>query len=195
MNKVYLALMLLFLLILKEASAISLGSLVKKDFATIKANESAIFEILFWNVEEKPYQVKIEVEDAPKDWLILVQPNEFLLSSSSGEEYINLPYLEKPIKATVVKVLVKPENAGAGEYEISLRARAGSPSPGITFFQESLLRLKIRIEGEAQESKIQEGEKPLILTEDIAERASSILSYIIAIIGILVVSALIYKYA
>ncbi|MEM5855518.1 MAG: hypothetical protein QW472_04355, partial [Candidatus Aenigmatarchaeota archaeon] len=67
MNKLGLISILLFFLILPEVKAISLGSVLKKDFVILKANESARFEILFWNVEEEPFQVKIEVKEAPKD--------------------------------------------------------------------------------------------------------------------------------
>jgi hypothetical protein len=197
MNKLYL-ISILFLLILPKAEAISFGSLLKKDFAQIKINESAKFEILFWNVEEKPYQVQLEVEEAPEDWLVMIQPKEFSLSSSTGEEYISLPYLEKPAKAFLVNVFVKPENSKAGKYQVLIKAKAGLPGQGISFFQERDFKLIVEIEGE----KIQEVEnktlieqKPLPSIEKIAEQVPSVFSYIFAIIGILVISLIIYKYA
>ncbi|MEM5836532.1 MAG: hypothetical protein QW058_02115 [Candidatus Aenigmatarchaeota archaeon] len=197
MNKLGLISILLFFLILPEVKAISLGSVLKKDFVILKANESARFEILFWNVEEEPFQVKIEVKEAPKDWSILIQPQEFLLSSSSGEEYINLPNLENPVKAKLVKIFVKPENSKAGEYEVVLKARAGAPSQGIAFFQEIELKLRVKVEGESEKTKSETPAiwQPLPSTGKIVEETSSILSYISAIIFILVVSFLIYKYA
>ena len=196
MNKLCL-IAILFLLILPKADAISFGSLLKKDSATIKTNESAKFEILFWNVEEKPYQVQLEVEEVPEDWFVVIQPKEFLLSSSTGEEYISLPYLEKPAKAFLVNVFVKPENAIADKYQVLIKARAGLPDQGISFFQERKFKLIVEIEGE----KIQEGEnknliqqEPLPSIEKITEQVPSVFSYIFAIIGILVISLIIYKY-
>ena len=197
MNKLCL-IVILFLLTLPEAEAISFGSLLKKDFAQIKANELAKFEILFWNVEEKPYQVQLEVEKAPEDWLVMIQPKEFTLSSSIGEEYISLPYLEKSAKAFLVNVFVKPENSKAGKYQVLIKARAGLPSEGISFFQERDFKLNIEIEGEKNqevENKTSIEQKPLSSIEKIAEQAPSAFSYIFAIIGILVISLIIYKYA
>jgi uncharacterized membrane protein len=197
MNKLCL-ITILFLLILPEAEAISFGSLLKKDFAQIKANESAKFEILFWNVEEKPYQVQLEVEEAPEDWLVMIQPKEFTLSSSTGEEYISLPYLEKPTKAFLVNVFVKPENSKAGKYQVLIRARAGLPEQSISFFQEREFKLIVEIEGEKIqkiENKTSIEQKPLPSIGKIAEQMPSTFSYIFAIISILVLSAIIYKYA
>jgi uncharacterized membrane protein len=197
MNKLSL-ITILFLLILPEAEAISFGSLLKKDFAQIKANELAKFEILFWNVEEKPYQVQLKVEKAPEDWLVMIQPKEFTLSSSTGEEYISLPYSEKPAKAFPVNVFVKPENSKAGKYQVLIKARAGLPGEGISFFQERDFKLNIEIEGEKNqefENKTLIEQKPLSSIEKITEQAPSAFSYIFTIIGILVISLIIYKYA
>ncbi|MEM5853616.1 MAG: hypothetical protein QXG39_00715 [Candidatus Aenigmatarchaeota archaeon] len=196
MNKLSLITTLLFFLILTEVKAMSFGTVLKKDFVTIKSNESAKFEILLWNVEEKSYQVQIEVEKAPENWFVIVQPKEFLLNSSSGDEYINLPYSEKPAKAFSVRVFVKPENAKPGDYEILIKARAGFPSEGIVFLQEREFKLRVEIEGETIENKTSnETEKFSPLAGKLIEESSSILSYILVIICILVVSGLIYKYA
>ncbi|MEM5772810.1 MAG: hypothetical protein QXL86_01105 [Candidatus Aenigmatarchaeota archaeon] len=197
MNKFWLISILLFFLILPEVKAISLGSVVKKDFVNIRDNESAKFEILFWNVEDESYQVQLEIEESPENWFIVIQPREFLINSSAGEEYINLPYLEKPVKASVVRIFVKPENAKAGEYGIIIKAKAGLPSQSIAFFQEREFKLKVKVEGETQEieNKNSTIEKPSLLTGKALEETSSLLSYLLAIIGILVISALIYKYA
>ncbi|MEM7821653.1 MAG: hypothetical protein QXX38_02480 [Candidatus Aenigmatarchaeota archaeon] len=197
MNKLSLITILLFLLILSKVEAISLGSVVRKDFAIIKANESAKFEILFWNFEENSYKVQIEVKNAPENWFILIQPKEFLLNSSTGEEYINLPYSEKPIKAFVARIFAKPENAIKGEYEITIRAKAGLPSRGIAFFQEREFNFKVKVEGETQEieNKTSKIEKSSPLTGKAIEQTSSFLSFVLAIVCILVISLLIYKYA
>ena len=197
MHKLYL-ISILFLLILPKAEAISFGSLLKKDFAQIKINESAKFEILFWNVEEKPYQVQLEVEEAPEDWLVMIQPKEFILSSSTGEEYVSLPYLERPVKAFLVNVFVKPENYKAGNNQVLIKAKAGLPAQGISFFQERNFKLIVEVEGEKNqgvENKSLIEQEPLPSIEKIAEQVPSAISYIFAIIGILVISLIIYKYA
>ncbi|MEM5829346.1 MAG: hypothetical protein QW040_00095 [Candidatus Aenigmatarchaeota archaeon] len=198
MNKLKLTTLLLFLLILPQAKAISLGTVLKKDYATIKANESTKFEILFWNVEEETYEIQVEVDKALKDWFIKIEPQKFLLNSSAGKEYINLPNFEKPVKASVVNIFVKPENTEPGEYKILVRAKAGLPSQGIAFFQEREFELKVKIEGKTQEVE----NKTLAMSEEnfyfkgkSVGEISPTLSYILAIICILVISALIYKYA
>ncbi|MEM5766629.1 MAG: hypothetical protein QW423_03290 [Candidatus Aenigmatarchaeota archaeon] len=197
MNRPALITIIFFILIFSGAKAMSLGSVVKKDFATIKDNESAKFEILFWNIEEKPYQIKIEVEKYPEKWFILIQPKEFSLSSSTGEEYINLPHLEKPVKASVVRIFVKPENAKAGDYEIIIKAKANLPSQDIAFSQEREFKFKVKVDGKTQEieNKTSTIEIPPPLTEKAVEETSYPVSYILAIIIILVISTLIYKYA
>ncbi|MEM7822315.1 MAG: hypothetical protein QXI23_02395, partial [Candidatus Aenigmatarchaeota archaeon] len=172
--------------------------LVKKDFTSIEANDTTKFTILFWNTEETPYQVKLKVVEIPKGWFISLQPKEFMLSSSVGEEYVSLPYTSKPVKAFPVDVFVKPENAKPGSYQIVIKAKAGLPSRGITFFQEREFKLTVNIRGEKiQDNGIEVLEKTttLPLREENSGQTSSVFTYLFAIFCILVVSLLIYKYA
>ncbi|MEM5855421.1 MAG: hypothetical protein QXY24_03695 [Candidatus Aenigmatarchaeota archaeon] len=190
---------LVFLISLFQVTeAMNFGSLVKKDFTSIEANDTTKFTILFWNTEETPYQVKLEVVEIPKGWFISLQPKEFMLSSSVGEEYVSLPYTSKPVKAFPVDVFVKPENAKPGSYQIVIKAKAGLPSRGITFFQEREFKLTVNIRGEKiQDNGIEVLEKTttLPLREENSGQTSSVFTYLFAIFCILVVSLLIYKYA
>jgi hypothetical protein len=216
MNKFYLIAIFIFLIVLPKGEAISFGSLLKKDLAIIKADESAKFEILFWNVEDKPYEVKLEVEEYPENWFVIIQPKEFTLSSSLGEEYINLPYLEKPVKAFLVNVFVKPSNSIPGKYQVVIRAKAGIPQEGIAFFQERKFNLLVEIKSEENfENTSSIKAEPSFSIEKIAEKInfearelknvvnsigeivvkSNSIFYILAIIAILIISFIIYKYA
>ncbi len=190
----------LFLLIIGKAKALSLGTVVKKEIAYIKIGETAKFEIIFWNVEEEPYKIELEVKEAPKDWTIFIQPKEFLLSTSTGNQHMSLPYTDKNVKAFQVNIFVKPEKIEkGGRYEITLTAKAGSPEKGISFFQERDFKLFVYLTGaqekiekiepfEKNETNLQSGK----LIEEIDLKP---LFAILATILILLLSLIIYKYA
>ncbi|MEM7825070.1 MAG: hypothetical protein QXO27_03815 [Candidatus Aenigmatarchaeota archaeon] len=196
-----LIVILSFFLMIQTVGAISMGSVIKKDTISIKANESTKFTILFWNVEENSYKVNLEVKDAPKDWFVNIQPKEFILNSSTGKEYISLPYMDNIIKALPVEVFVKPENAHTDKYFIIIKARAGIPGKDISFFQEREFKLTVEII-DLQSQKETKSNISEITKESrhltggfLAQVNINYIFYIISFVSILVISLLIYKYA
>lgn len=117
-----LFLILVFVLLSKEVYAINLGSVIKDRDAELVAGNSVKLEMLFWNSEEKSYNVKLSTY-SPKNLIVIVDPEEFSLNKVVGEEYINLAYSEDPVKAKVVNLFVKAdENSKPGKYYIILNA-------------------------------------------------------------------------
>lgn len=105
--------------------AINLGSAVKNNFAEIPITESAKFTLLFWNTENETYTMRLSATDYPDEWTIIIDPEEFPLNRSTGEEYISLPYSEENVKAKVVNVFVKPdEKSPDGRYSVMVEADA-----------------------------------------------------------------------
>jgi uncharacterized membrane protein len=186
------------LLILQAAQAINMGSLIKNDFLNLRKGESGKFTILFWNAGSETYKVDIETKKAPKDWIIEVQPKEFSLDSSTGKENIFLPYLGKSVKALPVNIFVKPLNAESGEYEIIVLAKASLQKEGISFLPESVFKLRVNLVGEKVQEEIENKtlnpQETLQPISNIIKKTSSSI-YITAIITILVISLIIYKYA
>jgi hypothetical protein len=127
-----------------------------------------------------------------------------------------LPYLEKPVKAYLVNVFVKPSNSIPGKYQVVIRAKAGIPQEGIAFFQERKFNLLVEIKGEEKfENTSSIKAEPSFSIGKIAERInfearelknvvnsigeivvkSNSIFYILAILAILIISFIIYKYA
>lgn len=192
--------LLAFILMIQTVEALSMGTVVKKDTASIKIGESAKFEILFWNIEDVSYNVELEVKEAPKDWLVVIQPKEFALNSSTGEEYIILPYTDKSVKAFPVNVFVKPENTEIGRHNVIIIARAGLSKEGISFFQERKFKLIVDVIG--LQAQLEAGNEVSNITTELQPSTGKSVSqisfdypfYIIIYICILVVSLIIYKY-
>jgi uncharacterized membrane protein len=200
MFRFILTVFLAFFLILQTVEAISMGTVVKKEIVSIKADESARFTILFWNVENASYSVELELKEAPKNWFVVIQPKKFVLNSSIGEESIELPYMNKSVNALPVNIFVKPENAKVGVYNVIIAARAGSPQETLSFFQLRQFKLTVNITGmysqKEDEIKTSGISKELkILTDKLVEYTSFNILYIIISVCILVVSFIIYKYA
>lgn len=194
-----MAIILIFLLAMQTVGAISMGTVVKTSTAKIEPGESARFTILFWNVEDTSYNVELDVKETPTDWMTIIQPEEFTLNSSTGREYISLPYTDKIVKVFPVDIFVKPENSTAGRYYVTIIARAGLPSQGLSFFQEREFKLTIDVAG-LQPSSQAENKTNLNTDESQAlnNKSSAIphyFFYIAVIVCILVVSLIIYKYA
>jgi uncharacterized membrane protein len=190
----------MFLLAVQTAQAISMGTVVKKDLINIRNDESAKFTILLWNVEDVSYDVELQVKEAPKDWLVIIQPDKFALNSSVGEEYIKLPYTDENVKAFPVNVYVKPSNPNPGRYDILVEARAGSPKAGVSFFQERMFKLTVNVTGLQSESETGNVESNSTenfqpLADKLNNQNSNYVLFVLIFVGILVVSWSIYKYA
>ena len=199
MSKIFLITFLMILLMLQTAEAISLGTVVKNDEIEINRGETGKFTILFWNIEDNPYEVSLNVTESPKDWIIIIQPEQFVLTSSTGSQNIILPYIDKTVKALPVDVLVKPENV-EGIYTITITAMAGMPGEGMSFFQERKFNLKVNVsESRYIQPEITAPDNMQELQQTIKEspqeKNPSYFFYIIVFVCILVVSLLIYKYA
>ncbi len=143
-----LSIIILFLIVISaRAYAINMGTVVKNDFSKINVDESAKFKVLFWNVENEPYQIKIDIREVPKDWIVIVYPELFSLNSSVGNENIKLPYEDGYTKATSVDVIVKPANyTKPGKYNIILTAKSLTPQNGISISQERMFTLTVEVE-------------------------------------------------
>jgi len=116
---------IIFLILLSvRVYAINMGSVVKNDFSKIKVDESAKFTVLFWNTGNEAYELELNVEQ-PKDWIIIFEPNNFILNETTGKELVKLPYQNDYKKATPVDVIVKPPSSiKSGKYNITVRAKS-----------------------------------------------------------------------
>ena len=205
MSKLFEVIILFSLLLSSGAYAISMGSAVKNDFEKITNSESAKFTLLFWNIDKESYRVRLDIRELPNDWIIIIEPNNFILNASVGEEYINLPYMNDGVKATPVEVIVKPiTSTKPGKYNITLSSRTESPSDGISFSQERLFNFIVEVENptyfESSEEQIanqyneNESTSPLSYRLNL-KNADLSYFYVMIIIIILLFSFLIYKYS
>ena len=203
MAKLFRVIILFSLLLSSGAYAISMGSVVKNNFEKIANGESAKFTLLFWNIENESYRVILNVREIPHDWIVIIEPNNFVLNASVGEEYIKLPYMNDGVKATPVEVIVKPTTAKPGKYDISISSRTESPSDGISFSQERVFNFTVEVENptffepsEEQSSNRYNEESTSSLAYDLnLEEANLSYFYIIIIIMIILFSFLIYRYS
>jgi hypothetical protein len=163
----------------------------------VRPGGTANFQILVWTVEEKPFLIKAEVVDAPKDLVILVSPNETLLTNSplGDVEVVNLP--GKVVKALVIKIFAKvPSDRKEGKYNFSISLSAGNPGKGISMLQERKFRFTIEVEKvgilESIGKFISSGVGSITgMATKTAERPDLLLFVIV----IIVISILIYKYS
>ena len=106
--------------------AISFGSTAKSSYEKIEVGDSAKFQILFWNSGSEAYTVKISVASSPENWVVIADPEMFVLDNSTGEEYVSVP--PSTVKAKVVNLFVKPDSSisearGRGSSARSCRGR------------------------------------------------------------------------
>ncbi|MFH1473650.1 MAG: hypothetical protein ABIE55_02030 [Candidatus Aenigmatarchaeota archaeon] len=141
---------LFFILLSSEVYAISLGSIVKEDYVEISNDESVKFKMLFWNIDSESYTLKLSVKDAPENWIAIIDPDEFVLNNSIGEEYISLPYMNDNIKAKVVNLFVKPDSdSEAGIYSVVIEAgtKTSDETSGIEIVPQRLFNFQINLSG------------------------------------------------
>lgn len=193
------------LLTISSVHAVSMGSSLKYDTTSVQPGDTAVFNALFWNVDEDPYVVEIEVKGLPEGWTVVANPDEFLLDSSTGSELVYLPYLERSIKATNVEIFVITDSDDEGG-EIILSARNKIVDGGdINFVQERRIVLKVDKHDTAQVDDVP-GVVDVSVPEDIVVGSGPVegsqntdnvdyFFYAIVAIGILAVSVAIYRYA
>lgn len=135
-----------FIMLLVMAScchALSMGSLVKENNIKINENETARFDILFWNANSEPYEVELIKKYVPENITIIISPDKFSLDKSDGSEYI---YLSSGlVKATPVSVVVIPEKSVNGKYNITIVERVLAHKDGMLFLPESSINLFLEI--------------------------------------------------
>ena len=144
------SIILFFILLSHAAYAINLGGVVKNSFSEISADESVKLAMLFWNSEEDSYNIKLSVKESPKNWIVIISPDEFVLNKFIGEEYISLPYNNEFIKAKLVNVFVKAnQNSSSGNYSIVIRAETelSDNNNFINVVPERLFEFKFHMNG------------------------------------------------
>jgi len=171
----------IFLILLSSgAYAINLGSVTRNSFAEISNGESTKFTMLFWNSESEPYDVRLLVKDSPKDWIVIIDPDEFMLNKSIGEEYINLPYSNENVKAKAVNIFVKPDNfSKPGKYSVTVKTETNlnqNESNQLSIIPERLFTFEIDLKGLTTSDNIVES-KVKIPTNEIETKNDSLESY------------------
>lgn len=204
MAKLLKIIIFLMMIFSTRAYALSMGSLVKNDFDSIAIGDSAKFTVLFWNIEND-YKVELNVKEAPKDWIVIIEPNSFILNSSVGKDYIKLPYMNESIKTTPVDIIVKPsESSKLAKYNVIITAKAESPTNGISFSQERVFKFVIEIsnplffENSEKQNDVQIKEnKNTQIEHPVTNQEKANFNYFYAIIIVLIflISFLIYKYS
>ena len=199
-----------FILLSSGAYAISLGSVAKNKFDEISNDESTKFTMLFWNIENESYTVKLSVKESPKDWVVIIDPIEFILNKSVGEEYVSLPYLNENIRAKVVNVFVKPDiKSETGKYFIVIKAETELPRleiNGMNMIPERLFQFEINLKSftnsndnvdkklEFHENSVDvKNEKIEMKNLTIENKLNKEYFYFIAVFLIITISIIIYK--
>ncbi len=151
MEKVYkiLLIILFFILLSSDVYAINFGAFVKDKTSTIIVGESKKLTAIFWNSADEPYKVILTIDESPNDWIVVLDPSEFILNKTIGEEYISLPYTEEIIKAKVVNLFVKADgNSKSGKYYITIRAESVpfTNNGNLNVISERLFRFEINLD-------------------------------------------------
>jgi uncharacterized membrane protein len=184
-----------------ESYAVSFGTVAKNDISMIAKNESAKFTLLFWNVDNDSYIVKLEPEVFPKDWTVIIEPNDFALNSSSGKEMISLPYMKEGVRATPVYVIAKPpQNVKFGTYEFLVSASTYPQGGEIELSQQRIFNLSVRVGDQIYKNIIKDNQSISFqnitsFVEDIGKEIGPNYYYAAIILIILLVSFLIYRYS
>jgi len=205
MNK-KIILLLIFPLLFPSAKAINFGSLQKNDFTEIDKNGIARFEVLFWNTGNLSYPVKLELKDAPANFFVIIQPEEFVLKPSKiGPPYEEGEYVSLPIgdvKAFPVEILVKAFDAKEGDYDILISASGGKEKDELSFILEKSFRFRIRVkDGNLNETTISSNEPVIRVPTNISTSAKiqrfdlKIIFYLLLGGLFLLIAFLVYKYS
>ncbi|MBD3155042.1 MAG: hypothetical protein GF368_00115 [Candidatus Aenigmarchaeota archaeon] len=154
-----LAILTLLILLPITVNSMSMGSLIKKNTATVEAGDEIRFDILFWNLADS-YSLEISEKYIPSDWKVSIEPNNFILDNSIKQgppyddgEYINLPGIGT-IKPKEVEVEIKiPKFSESGDYTVSLVAITSGSDGEISVAQERDLNFKVKVLGKNEEVK------------------------------------------
>jgi hypothetical protein len=200
------AVFLFFIMLSSEAYAINLGSIVKNEYTQITNYESAKFKMLFWNAESESYTLKLSVKESPEYWIAIIDPDEFVLNNSVGEEYIKLPYMDENIRAKVVNLFVKPVmNSKSGNYSVIVEAgiMTSNETSGIEVIPQRLMKFVIDLSGTENSDDVEdivsseENNTTKIENTDLTPTGENIENnsylYFIILFLILLVSIIFYK--
>jgi len=180
--KLVLLIATIILVIPTVIQAISLGTVLKRNYVEVRKGETAKFTALFWNTENSSFPVKLTVKEAPIGWIVIIRPDEFTLKQSKpenppyekGVEYMNLQ--NKIIKTTVVEILARvPNSAKQGEYKVIVNTNAGKTPGGISVLTERNFKFTVNV---IKGSKSKGGEVPSFtaLSEDINDKLTGMAS-------------------
>jgi hypothetical protein len=187
---------ILVFLLLFAGIAHALGTVTKNDAAVLGENESARFTILFWSDDEQ--YVELWVKEAPANWIVIIEPDNFKINESSGNEYIVLPDRGTK-KALPVDIFVKPSGT-SGTQHVVIGARSGNQSEGIVFMQERAFTFTIEGKSNFSEPAAEKNNsiaKNQTNNEKYQAEKREEINYLIYLALFLVVlfSVLIYKYS
>lgn len=161
----------LFLLLPSLGICFNLGFVPKSNYQTVERGESTQFTILFWNIGDNKYDVKIQPKNIPEKWKILITPSSFSLEDIKISqppyeegEYISIP--EKGyVKAKEIRVFIKvSDDTAPGKYDIFFDVLAGDQKEQISVIQGREFKLTIEVVG--QEKVVKKVEKALKLVGD-----------------------------
>ncbi len=202
-----LTLVLLLAMLSSRAYALNLGSVARNRFAEVSNNDSARLTILFWNVDSELYTIRLSVKESPKDWIVIFDPDEFVLNRTTGDEYISLPYTNEMVMAKAVNVFVKPDvKSKSGEYGVVVKAEtifSSGEVNGMSVVPERLFAFTVRVNGLENSDSVIESPEPsgnvMELENDVPENgsvkneSSKYYFYSIAAMLIVITSIVIYK--
>jgi len=153
-NKIKISIVSILLsFLLLQNTVLAFGTTQKNTRSVVNPMQTAEFTILFWNIKESSFPVKLRSRQVPEGMLVLIEPEEFMLDYSivtsfpaeKGRDYINTQYglmLTKPVKVSV-KV---EETVDYGEYSFLVTATAGEPTSGVSALLEKTFMLSIIVE-------------------------------------------------
>lgn len=144
--KIVSIVLVLIILVPNIAQAISFGSIEKIKNLEIEKGNTGKFNLLVWNRESEPYPVIFENYNVPKDWVILVEPNEFILSQEPGGKFEIIQIPGRTIKAKNVDMYVTvPLDTENGKYNIEIKAIAGNRNDEISILHEKIFKLTVTV--------------------------------------------------
>ncbi|MEM5799294.1 MAG: hypothetical protein QXZ43_01345 [Candidatus Aenigmatarchaeota archaeon] len=140
-------LIFLIFLLLPIVYSLNFGSFVKNDFAEIKGNETAIFEIILWSSDSNS-SIILHEKNIPENIKIKIDP--IIVDRKREDIYISIG--NTLIKANRVKIFVDASEAKPGYYDFSISALAYNPEENINVVQEREFNFKIKVIGDYKES-------------------------------------------
>lgn len=142
-----------FILLVFIPGTRALGTLQKKSYLEINPEQVAEFGILFWNSEDLPINVNLDIMNKPDEWLVIIEPKDFIIQKNITSSEIIISQ-DRHINVLPVKILVIPQkNAKAGVYEILIKMVSGREEKGISFFQEKNFNFRVNITGIEEEKE------------------------------------------